>query len=338
MRVELQEINATPETIKTVQLLRTGRFSHGSYGNFDITTDTLLSLKRNFDTNIRRVKLAVDYFHDAYEEAAGWITEVNLLNANNELWIKVEWTPKAEEMILAKEVRYISADLDFEYEDSETRKQYGATLLGAGLTNRPHIKDMKAILSDFKPELRQKIETLLTDKKKETIMGFDEILLAVASLTDDQKAQLAEKLGTFKAAEGTKLADAESATATLKALLADKEKSLKEATEKADAITLKLADSEKSASFNVMLAEGKATEGQRESFMSGNIIEFAKNAVKVNLSAAGTGSESVCDSSSSIAKLNEITENIMKTQGVSFAAASKQAYSENKALADNASK
>ncbi len=340
MHMQLEEMEATPETIKVVQLLRTGRFSHGMYGNFDITNDTLRSLKRNFDTNVRRVKLAVDYFHDAYEEAAGWITNLELRNSDNELWITVDWTQKAQDMILAKEVRYISADLDFEYEDSETRVQYGATLLGAGLTNRPHIKDMKALLSEFKPEHREQVKLLLNDKPevKKMAIAFDDILAAVAVLNDDQKAQLAEKLGTFKAAEGAKLADAVKEVTTLKAQLAEKETGLKKANDDITAINEKLATTEKKAEFDVMLADGKVVEGQRAAYMKGDFSEFAKNAVAVNLEEAGSGSngndDSTAEADKAMVQLDEAAAAIAKSKGVSMAAAYKQARAENPKLAE----
>ena len=150
MWLQLEEVQgATPEDIKTVQLLRTGNFKYGGYGAFDITSDNLRQLKSNFDSNVRRVKIAVDYFHASYAEAAGWIEAIELRNADNELWITVDWTAEAVEKIMGKEIRYLSADMDFNYMDIESGVEFGCVLMGAGLTNRPYIKDMKAIISEL---------------------------------------------------------------------------------------------------------------------------------------------------------------------------------------------
>jgi len=173
--------------ITTVQLIRTGDFSQ--YGEkIIITEETLREFKLNFDRRVRRVDIAVDYFHESYSDAAGWIKEIELRNNDTELWINVEWTSKAKQKILDKEIRYISADFSLHYEDSETKEEFGATLYGAGLTNRPYVKDMQAILHE-----NQKLNE---DKKMST--SFEDIMKSLSSLSDDEKLQLGEKLGFNK--------------------------------------------------------------------------------------------------------------------------------------------
>lgn len=333
MRINLEEINdATGDSIKKVQLLRTGHFAHGLYGTFDITPEVLRTMQSNFDSNVRRVRLAVDYFHEAYQEAAGWIEKVILEQSDTQLWIEVDWTPKAREMILNKEVRYLSADFDWNYEDNETKREYGATLNGAGLTNRPFVKDMKAILSDFAPQDREKIKLLLNDKKGKNIMPtFDEVLAAVATLSDDQKAQLAEKLGTVKAAEAAKFSEEAKG---LKAQLAEKEKAFADLNTEVSKIKTQLADTEKKASFDVMLSEGKVVEAQRDAYMKGDVDAFAKNAVRVNLSEKGTGGEGANSAADAAeVKLNEEADKLVKEKGVTFAEAYKQVVKANPELA-----
>ncbi len=55
--------------INHVQLLKAGTYKHAGYGDLDITKDTLLKFKENFENNILKIDLAVDYFHKNNEEA-----------------------------------------------------------------------------------------------------------------------------------------------------------------------------------------------------------------------------------------------------------------------------
>lgn len=289
------------DNFATVQLLRAGKFSHGVFGKLEITTDTLKELKKNFDSNVRRVKLAVDYFHNSLEEAAGWIESVELREGNTELWINVDWTENAREKILLKEVRYLSADFKFHYVDSETGKEFGAVLSGAGLTNRPHIKDMKAIFSEQEQNL---------NKKKENEMPkFDDVLASLSELTKEEKVKLSEKLGLnediklseSKAKEEKEKAEKAKAEAEkAKAEKADVETKLSgesaanvKLSDRVESLEKTMAEDAKNAKFNILLSDGKAVESQRKAFLSGDIEEFTKNAVHVNLSENGSGKQDV---------------------------------------------
>lgn len=339
LQIKLEEITATtPESIKVCQLLRTGNFKYGGYGAFEITTDHLRKIKANYDSKVRGVKLAVDYFHEAFEEAAGWIEQIELRNGDNELWITVDWTPKAVEKIMAKEVRYLSADIDFNYIDIESGQEYGCTLLGAGLTNRPYIKNMKAILSELsdsdKKELKQ---ILLNDKKEEkNMVKFEEMLAAVSSLTDDEKAQLAEKLGAKVKASEEALQLAEKVKADAEAKLSEKDLQLKKLSEDVTALKTEVETEKKKAKFDAMFSEGKVVEAQRKAFMEGDMETFVANAVKLNLSEQGTGADDTAEADTAIIKLNEKAEEIVKSRNVTFSEAFKIARKENPKLAEAA--
>src|SRR6267378_2033908 len=69
-----------------VQVLRVGKFNHPKYGEFEITTATLAEMKKNFDSNVRGVDVAFDYFHDSDKEASGWPSELYISENGNELW------------------------------------------------------------------------------------------------------------------------------------------------------------------------------------------------------------------------------------------------------------
>lgn len=330
---ELQEMGTTD--ITWVQLIRTGKFNHALFGKFDITEKVLREFKMNFDRKARGVDIAVDYFHESFAEAAGWIREIELRENDSQLWIKVEWTPKAEERILEKEIRYISADFDLDYVDSETGTEYGATLYGAGLTNRPHVKGMKAIFSD---EIVGHSQT----KNKEGItmtIDFNDILASVGELSEDEKLQLGEKLGfSVKASEAEaentkKLADAENAKKLAEKTLSEKDADIKTLSDKVATLLADNAEKDKTAKFNDMLTNGTVVEAQRKAYMDGDMAEFAKNAVAVNLSEEGSGSTDSDEEATAEIKLSEIAQTKIKDQGVSFKEAYKSAIKENPALA-----
>lgn len=267
--------------ISVVQLLKAGKYRH--YGEeLDISTDVLRLMKRNFDNNVKKVDLAIDYFHASYAEAAGWIKDVILKEGDTELWIKVEWTREAEKKIRDKEVRYLSADFDPIYEDNETGEEFRYVLNGGGLTNRPFVKGMNAILSeisevDISKEKREAINRILTDNPIEEVkpMEFSELKKELVTLSEDQKREVVKACGV----DPVKLSEENKQLSEKLEAEKTKNKELSETIEK----------QEKEAEFAVLLSEGKAVEAQREPFMSGNMSEFVKLSVPVNLSEKGTG-------------------------------------------------
>jgi hypothetical protein len=133
---------------KEVQILRVGKFNHPTYGAFEITPLTLFEMKSNFDSNIRGVDMAFDYFHDSDKEASAWVKSLELRENNTELWALVDWTPKAEQKLSERELRYFSPDFAFNWTDPEKGATYNNVLFGGGLTNRPFVKEMKAIVAN----------------------------------------------------------------------------------------------------------------------------------------------------------------------------------------------
>lgn len=227
----------------TVQILRTGEFSHPDYGHFTITKEYLLSLVTNFKNKIRKIDLAVDYKHANDDVAAGWFQDLMLSEDGEKLLAKVDWTPNGEKVLSDKEFRYLSAEFTDEYVDDEG-KSYGPTLLGAGLTNRPFVKGMAPVVQlSEKPKTKE--ETTMTEAEKKE---FEELKAANKKLQDE------------KDAEAKKLSEA---TSKLKA---QEEKDAEAAKEK------KL--SEKKAQFDEKLKAGLVCEAQRNAFMSGDMDKF----------------------------------------------------------------
>ena len=171
------ESGGKPEKVETVQILRECKvYAYTDYEGQDIYDDLNLelmeSLKENFDNNVRGIKINFNYYHEMWGVAAGWIKDLKIRQDDGAaaLWATVEWTPKAQKMIEDKEVGYCSVEIE-NYMDRETKKVYGPTLVGVGLTNRPQIKKMASLtqLSEqhkIKSTVIKKGDSKMTDKEK----------------------------------------------------------------------------------------------------------------------------------------------------------------------------
>ncbi len=258
--IMLAENNNAP---KKIQLLRTGDWKYSNYGKgFKITKDTLVTFKKNFDEGVRGYedkKLPIDYFHENWSVAAGWMEELTIEADGNELWASVKWTPTAEKMLQDGEIRYVSVEFDFKYRDDETGKEFGPTLFGAGLTNRPFVKGMDAVAAA--EDRRNKIKTLNGGN-----MDLEQAQARIKELEGalEQKTQAIE--GVQK-----EIAD----------LKAEKLAETKRLAEE------KLA-ADKTLAFNTMLGAFKVIEAQREAFMLGDMIKFTELAKPLNTKSAGT--------------------------------------------------
>lgn len=334
-----------PTGVEQVQLLRVGEFDHNAYGKFSITKDTLLRLKENFDKKVRRIDLAVDYFHESNKVAAGWISGVELREDDNELWINVDWTKNGKERIEEKELRYISADFDFNYTDSETKVNFGPTLLGAGLTNRPHVKDMQPILLEegFTKDEIDKLKVLLNDNSKEIqLMDFEQMKEAIASMSADQKAQVMEMLRGETQGEEKEMEDHEMMEKEMgehekkdKEMSEEMKKQLSEKEAEIAELKGKIELQEKQASFNVLLSEGKVVEAQRDAYVEGDFKKFVEQSVSINLNESGSGldNDEKLSSEKANMKLSELADKIVEEKGISYSDALSYAIDENPELA-----
>ncbi len=262
--IAIQLAEGAAKAPEKIQVIRTGQFHHPSYGKFEITKDHLLAFKANFDARVRGVDIALDYGHNSEGEAAAWFSSIELSDDGNELWAVPEWTPAGAASVLAKEFRYVSADFNFDYQDNETLKKHGPTLLGAGLTNRPVVKGQAPVI-----ELTEGRE-LVVDPKDKTI--------------EELKAKIAEleaKLGGGQAA-AAELGD-------IKKELVEKDQALSEMKAKVSALEADKKTAEKKTQFDTKLSEGKVVEAQREAFMSGDMAKFMELAQPVKLSETGHG-------------------------------------------------
>ena len=278
--IQLGEGSAAPgtETKERIQLLRTGIFHHAEYGKFEITAQMLSEMVKNFRARVRGVDIAIDYAHESDKVAAAWIVDLELGGANNEeLWAKVKWTPAGAQKLADREYRYLSADFTFDYQDNESLVKFGPVLLGAGLTNRPVVKNMAPAI-----ELSEGRETDTMDPKDKQIA--------------DQAAQIAElqkQIEAMKAEKGESpdLADMKQKLADMEKKCSDAEAKLGEIEGAKKKLEEEKALSEKTAKFDKLLGEGKVVEAQREPFLAGDAMKLAELAHSVKLGAEGSGKE-----------------------------------------------
>lgn len=258
-----------------IQILRVGKFFHEGQ-LIEVTKAHLKSMVVNFGKKVRGIDIMLDFSHESHKEAAAWFETLYLSEDKKELWSKVDWTEEGANAVRGKKYKYISADFNFAYKDNETLKDYGPTLLGAGLTNRPVIKNMEpTILSEDNEKPKNK------DDDKENKMNFEEEFKKEKLKNEKLEKDLAELKEKMS---GKKLAEREEA-------VKKKEDEIKLAEEKA-AADKKLA--EKKETFDKMLSEGKAVEAQREPYMTDDFAKFTENAAApgdINLSEKGHGKQ-----------------------------------------------
>lgn len=281
-----------------VQVLRVGKFKHPSYGDFEITTQVLSEMKSNFDKKIRGIDTAFDYFHASDKEASAWVNDLILKENGTQLWAVVDWTPKAEKKLAERELRYFSPDFAFKWQDPESGNVYKNVLFGGGLTNRPFVKEMQAIVADE----TKTGENDMTELEKAQAL-VKELEGKNVKLSED-KAAMEKQMADMPKPD--KVAQLEQQIAALQAELA-KEKQAGEAMlseKKKMEEAAKLA--EKTSEFNVLLSEGKACAAQKDAFISGNMQEFIKLAQPLNMKGSGgAGTQEEADKNAKVLKLAE---------------------------------
>lgn len=260
--IQLGDSSAVPlaEVSNIVQVLRAGEFSHPEYGDFKVSTEDLAAMVRNFDERVRGTDIAIDFAHESEHEAAGWIQKLYLKENGTELWAEVKWTPTGQKALVDREYRYLSADFAFAYRHNETKSEYGPTLFGAGLTNRPFVKNMAAVV-----ELNEGKGNMQMDDKK--IQDMEKELADLKKEKESRDVEFAE----------------------MKKKLSEYEASNKKSEEEKLAAETKVAEMKRTEGFNKLLTEGRACEAQRESYMSGDMDAYAAAYVPVNLDEKGHG-------------------------------------------------
>lgn len=132
-----------------VNITRTGVFTDPRYGRFEITSQMLAEMVRNFDARVLGQDVFLDVCHAPEDGAAARF--VALAVEADRLMATVEWTPYGIEAVRERGMQYLSAEYSEQWRDNEQGQPHGCVLLGAGLTIRPVIKRLLPVqLSESK--------------------------------------------------------------------------------------------------------------------------------------------------------------------------------------------
>lgn len=263
-----------------VQILRTGIIDY-CQDPFIVNSEILKKLKENFDNNARGIDLAIDYEHNNMGQSAGWIKSIDLDNNDTELWAFVDWNEEGKEKISKKIFRYLSSEFSMNFKNIETGMEYGPTLFGVALTNRPVVKNMQPV-------------TKLSEASMENEEKKEEVIEVEAPIIEEEKK---EEIIVNPIEEENK---------ELKAKLEEVEKQLSEIKEEK-----KL--SERKSNFNVLLSEGKACEAQRDSYLKMDMESFISLAQPIKLSEIGSpNKESIINNLSNEDKIIKFAEEKIK--------------------------
>jgi hypothetical protein len=135
-----------------IMLFPEGDFSHPKYGELHFTARRLADIKRQFDSRVRHIDIALDANHDQ-DKATGWLERLEMRAPTTApdgealpagLWGLVRWTPLGVQYLRDQIYRYFSPEFG-PWEDPATGREYADVLMGGGLTNRPFLKNMPAV-------------------------------------------------------------------------------------------------------------------------------------------------------------------------------------------------
>lgn len=130
------------DNLVEVEMLRVGKFNHPVHGELNITDELLESMVDNFNNNVLRRDVSFDWNHNQ-KEASAWLKGLEVIDGV--LVGTFKFTPKGKESIENEEYGYFSVEFLDNYVDAETEEEFGPTLTGGALTNRPFITNLKKI-------------------------------------------------------------------------------------------------------------------------------------------------------------------------------------------------
>lgn len=133
-----------------IQAMPLNKYMHPAYGEINITEERAQRFADSINNKVRDLDADIDYDHKEYNgEAAGWVKAAEVRPGAG-LWIMVEWTKKAYELIKAKAYRYFSPEFDDEWKHPVSGVVFKDVLFGGGITNRPFLKGILPLnLSEY---------------------------------------------------------------------------------------------------------------------------------------------------------------------------------------------
>ena len=186
---EVTKDDGTTADASWVHALSIGEFRHPFWGKISLTAARMKRFAANLNNRVRGIDIAIDYDHNAFGEAAGWVQKAEA--RDNGLWLFVEWTKTAADKIRNREYRYFSSEFVDEYED-EQGQTYKDVILGGGLTNRPFLKNLLPVnLSELYGNPQRKENKLELSEQLRQALGLSEeateadALEAIRKLSDN---------------------------------------------------------------------------------------------------------------------------------------------------------
>jgi len=232
-------------------------------GDFIVDDESFRMINKQFLG--RRLDLVIDYehqtLHDVQAPAAGWITE--LINGEDAIMAKVNWTPKGAEYLKNKEYRYLSPVIITRKNDKKV-----IALHSAALTNTPAIDGMFPLVGcsldvdDYEEERTMELEKLIR------LLGLQE-----TATEDEVEAALREAVRKPGGTETAANKDAVVANSTILTLLGLKEDAK---TEEVAAAIVKLQNGD-----NTLAAEVQALKAQIEGRAADEAVTAALKAGKI---------------------------------------------------------
>jgi hypothetical protein len=160
-----------------VHALPMGEYKHPIHGKLSFTAERIKRFAASVRGKVLGVDPDIDYDHKLDpahgKKAAGWVKDAE--DRPNGLWLLVEFTDTARQMIKNKEYRYFSAEYVDEMEDAQGNK-FVDVVRGGGLTNRPFMKNLVPInLSELgAEEIPPSKENEMDRKKLAKLLGLGE--------------------------------------------------------------------------------------------------------------------------------------------------------------------
>jgi hypothetical protein len=156
--VDNEEEHITAST--RLELLRSGIWNHPWYGAIAFDKKYFMNCVQNFVNDVLHRDISFDAQHMPWFGAVAWVTKLSVRRRkffdNKSRWVltaDVEFTKDGEDMIRQKRFKYFSSEVHDNYREQEingddndnSMKEYGPTLMGGGVTNRPYISGMLAV-------------------------------------------------------------------------------------------------------------------------------------------------------------------------------------------------
>jgi hypothetical protein len=155
--IELRGVELAEKDLTWLHAMPVGTYDHPVYGELSFSSERLARFADNVKNKVRKIDLDIDFDHKQDiakgSQAAGWIKDADV--KDDGLWIGAQFTDDAKAEVKAGKWKYLSPEFQDEWTDAQGNK-YQDVLLGAGLTNRPFLKDLLPIAAseDYVEQLR----------------------------------------------------------------------------------------------------------------------------------------------------------------------------------------